>query len=205
MRRATLLLGAILLCAACASPTATGAARTPAASAGVPATAPPSGSTEASELPPSELVGSWTRVQTCKQQLAAFEAAGLARSHGSQWVRDNWAGSGKPGGSKDLCAGARPPEAHTHEFSPDGQFGSIDADGNQVDDGDYEVVDGDTVAFPSHASDFGYEGDLTVDYRVKDDMATFTVTLPADCTGACRDAYAWALSAFFDGRAWTRE
>ena len=31
-------------------------------------------------------------------------------------------------------------------------------------------------------------------------MATFTVTLPADCTGACRDAYAWALSAFFDGR-----
>ena len=67
------------------------------------------------------------------------------------------------------------------------------------------IVDDDTVAFPSHASDFGYDGDLNVGYQVKGDTASFTVTIPADCTGPCRDAYAWALSAFFDGRDWTRQ
>ena len=206
MRRATLLFGAILLCAACASPTATGGARTPGPTAAAPATEPASGSSiEASASPESELVGSWTREQSCKQQLAAFEAAGLADSHASQWVRDSWVDSGKPAGAKDLCTGTRPPEQHTHEFSADGQFGSLDAEGNPVDEGDYVIVDGDTVAFPSHASDFGYDGDLTVGYRVKGDTATFAVTLPADCSGPCRDAYAWALSAFFDGREWTRQ
>ncbi len=205
MRRATLLLGAILLCAACAAPTSTGDARTAGASAAGPTTTAASAPAPESSALPSDLVGSWTRLQSCKQQLAAFEAAGLAVSHGRDWVRDNWVDSGAAGGTKDLCAGARPREAHTHEFTADGQFGSLDANGNRVDDGDYVIVDGDTVAFPSHASDFGYDGDLTVDYSVKGDAATFAVTLPKDCAGPCRDAYAWALAAFFDGREWSRQ
>ena len=84
---------------------------------GPPTTAASAPAPESSALP-SDLVGSWTRLQSCKQQLAAFEAAGLAVSHGRDWVRDNWVDSGAAGGTKDLCAGARPREAHTHEFTP---------------------------------------------------------------------------------------
>jgi hypothetical protein len=92
---------------------------------------------------------------------------------------------------------------HSHFFTDDGSFGSHDEHGEQVDDGDYDVVDGDTVAFPSHASEFGYDGDLTADYEISGDVITFDVVLPEPCEDTCKDAYAWALSAFASGP-WTR-
>lgn len=62
--------------------------------------------------------------------------------------------------------------------------------GEQVDEGDYEQVDDDTLSFPSHASEFGYGGDLTVDYEINDDVVAFNVVLPDGCEDAC----AYALS-----------
>lgn len=83
------------------------------------------------------------------------------------------------------------------------EFGSHDENGDEVDLGDLAVVDGDTVSFPSHATEFGYDDELVVDYAISGDVATFTVALPPDCTDSCADAYAWALSAFASGP-WAR-
>lgn len=145
-----------------------------------------------------ELIGSWHRAQSCEEMLAAFDEAGLAESHRG-WLQGNFYG-GKPGPKEgDLCAGAEGPLEHDHFFTAAGAFGSHDQNGEEVDGGDFEVVDDDTVSFPSHAAEFGYDGDIVVDYAVNGDVVTFEVALPAPCVDTCADAYAWALSAFATG------
>jgi hypothetical protein len=130
--------------------------------------------------------------------LAAFEAAGLADSH-REWLQGNFFG-GEPGPtSGDPCAGAEGPLEHSHWFTAEGDFGSHDEHGEPVDDGDVVSVDADTLSFSSHAAEFGYDGEVLVDYVVTDGVATFDVTLPESCEGSCADAYAWALSAFASG------
>jgi hypothetical protein len=149
-----------------------------------------------------ELIGSWHRTQTCEEMLAAFEEAGLAKSQ-RLWLQGNFYG-GKPGPKKgDPCVGAEGPLEHDHVFRTDGVFGSHDQNGEDVDSGDFDLVDGNTVSFPSHAEEFGYDGDLVVDYTVSGDVVTFEVALPDPCVDACADAYAWAVSAFASGR-WLR-
>lgn len=146
----------------------------------------------------TELVGSWHRAQSCAEMLAAFQAAGLAESHRG-WLQGNFYG-GEPGPETgDTCEGSRGPLEHDHFFTDDGGFGSHDESGEEVDGGDFEVVDGDTVSFPSHATEFGYDGELVVDYSIDGDVAVFDVTLPEGCADECADAYAWALSAFASG------
>jgi len=168
-----------------------------------PSISPPSASPAASASVGGALVGEWARIQTCDDQLQAFEAAGLADTH-REWLTGNWFGNGESPGPAGLCAGARAPEQHSHFFTESGRFGSRDAGGNEVDDGDYLLVDPDTVAFPSHAREFRYSGEVVVDYAVNGNTATFRVKLPTPCDAACRDAYAWALSAFFGPVPWTR-
>jgi alpha/beta hydrolase family protein len=148
------------------------------------------------------IVGTWHRAQSCEEMLAVFEAAGLAESH-LGWLQGNFFGGGPGPTEGDVCAGAQGPLEHDHFFTDDGAFGSHDENGEQVDDGDYEVVDGDSLAFPSHASEFGYDGVLTVDYEITADVLTFDVVLPDPCEDTCKDAYAWALSAFASGP-WSR-
>ena len=62
------------------------------------------------------------------------------------------------------CADAEGPLEHDHFFTAAGAFGSHDQNGDEVDSGDFEIVDDDTVGFPSHAAEFGYDGDLIVEY-----------------------------------------
>ena len=144
------------------------------------------------------LIGSWHRAQTCAEMLAAFQAAGLTESH-VEWLQGNFFG-GEPGPTTgDVCAGAQGPLEHDHFFTEAGAFGSHDENGEQVDEGDFKIVDDDTVSFPSHASEFGYDGDLAVGYSVDGDVVVFDVVLPEPCVDACADAYAWALSAFASG------
>ena len=145
-----------------------------------------------------ELIGSWHRAQTCAEMLAAFEQAGLAGSH-RDWLQGNFFGGGPGPTEGDPCAGAEGPLEHDHFFTETGGFGSHDQNGEEVDGGDWEAVDDDTVSFPSHAAEFGYGGDLTVDYAVSEDVVTFDVAPPGSCVDECADAYAWALSAFASG------
>jgi Tol biopolymer transport system component len=134
--------------------------------------------------------------------LVVFDAAGLAESH-LGWLQGNFFGGGPGPTEGDVCEGAQGPLEHSHFFTDDGAFGSHDEHGDEVDHGDYEVVDEGTLAFPSHASEFGYDGDLVVDYQIDADIVTFDVVLPEACDDTCKDAYAWALSAFASGP-WTR-
>jgi hypothetical protein len=146
----------------------------------------------------SELIGSWHRAQTCAEMLAAFQQAGLDDSH-VEWLQGNFFG-GEPGPTEGgVCEGARGPLEHDHFFTADGAFGSHDENGEVVDGGDFEVVEEDTVSFPSHAAEFGYDGDLVVGYSLGGDVVTFDVAPPESCVDECADAYAWALSAFASG------
>ena len=130
--------------------------------------------------------------------LLAFVTAGLADSRRG-WLQGNFYG-GKSGPKEGYpCAGAEGPFEHDHFFTADGAFGSHDQNGEEVDGGEFEVVDADTVRFPSHADDFGYYGDLVVDYTVSGDRVMFVVPVPDPCDKECADAYAWALSAFASG------
>jgi hypothetical protein len=150
------------------------------------------------EAATQELIGSWHRAQTCTEKLAAFEEAGLAQSH-RDWLQGNFYGGGQGPKKGNPCAGAEGPLEHDHFFTAAGAFGSHDASGEEVDGGDFELVDDDSVTFPSHADEFGYNGDLVVDYAVSGDVVTFEVVLPEPCVDKCADAYAWALSAFASG------
>jgi len=128
-----------------------------------------------------------------------FDAAGLADSH-VHWIIENW--GSQPEATGDPCEGARSPTEHSHFFTESGQFGSRDEHGQQVDDGTYEAVDADTLAFPG--AGFGYDRDIIVDYEITGDVVTFDVVLPEQCEDTCKEAYAWALSAFASGP-WNRE
>jgi hypothetical protein len=141
------------------------------------------------------IVGEWVRTATCEEALAAFVEAGLD-DQVQDWVVGNYVAEGAeaPG---DACADAKPAVPHSHFFTKDGQFGSRDEHGRQVDDGDYEVVDADTLSFPSATRDFGSDQDVLVDYAIEGDEVRFVVTVPASCDGGCRVAYGWAMSAFF--------
>ncbi len=152
--------------------------------------------------PEATIVGSWHRAQSCEEMLAVFDTAGLAESH-LGWLQGNFFGGGPGPTDGDVCEGAQGPLEHSHFFTDDGAFGSHDQHGEQVDHGDYQPVDGNTLVFPSHASEFGYDGELTVGYEITDEVVTFDVVLPAGCEETCQDAYAWALSAFASGP-WSR-
>jgi hypothetical protein len=172
------------------------------------ATASPAGSPAASEPAATgtladQIEGDWHRAQTCEEMLAAFEAAGLAETH-RMWLQGNFFDEGTAPTTGDPCAGATGPLEHAHFFNPDGAFGSYDQEGNQVDDGDW-LLDGTKLAFPSHSEEFGYDQPVEVGFTINEagDVVTFDVTLPDGCTGACADAYAWALSAFASGP-WSR-
>jgi hypothetical protein len=130
--------------------------------------------------------------------LAAFERAGLARSHRG-WLQGNFFGGEEGPQSGEPCTGAEGPLEHDHYFTAEGEFGSHDENGEEVDGGDYEAVDRDTLSFPSHSEEFAYPGDILVHYAINEEVATFDVTLPSPCEDECADAYAWALSAFASG------
>ncbi len=120
----------------------------------------------------SDIVGYWHRAQACEEMLSAFEAAGLADSQRG-WLQGNFYGGAEGPATGDPCAGAEGPLEHSHWFTAAGEFGSHDQAGQQVDNGDYTLLDADTLAFPSHAGEGGYTSDVLVDFRIENEIATF--------------------------------
>jgi hypothetical protein len=145
------------------------------------------------------LIGEWQRKNSCKAFVAALKKAGLAGQMAKSL--DGWVPDAKHLDPANPCAGAFD-VIHSHFFTADGQFGSHDDHGQQVDDGDYAVTADSTLTFPSHAREFGAA--VVVRFRVSpEDKLSFVVDVPKTCTGPCADAHAWALSAFYPG-AFTR-
>ena len=190
----TVAFGAFaLLVSGCASATGTTAATSP-SGADAEVVSP---SASASSIS-SGIVGYWHRAHTCEELVPAFEAAGLADSHRG-WLQGNFYGGAEGPSTGDVCAGAEGPLEHSHWFTETGEFGSHDQTGHEVDSGDYTLVDSDTLSFPSHSTEFGFAGDILVDFAIDDGVATFRVNIPESCDAACQDAHAWALSAFASG------
>lgn len=87
----------------------------------------------------SPLVGRWQTVRTCQDIVGALQAAGL-RSLAPGMVGDYFPNETPQhlAKKKNLCQGAKP-QTHSHFFTADGAFGSVDQHGEQVDDGTYQV------------------------------------------------------------------
>jgi hypothetical protein len=144
-----------------------------------------------SAAPASLVVGRWEQTQSCDQLIAAFKAADLAD------VAPGWATNYFPNSSgkrlakkgEHICDGAEAVK-HSHFFSPDGEFGSLDQNGERVDDGQYEVVDDDTMTI----------GEATFTYRIENgDLVLQPVITDAEREAAHADPYeyttaGWAVS-----------
>jgi hypothetical protein len=175
---------------------------------GSPATAPsdsasvaspsvePSASAPATS-PAAALVGEWERDTRCEEIVQRLTEAGLENS-----IPDV-AAAFVPGASNgaDLADPSKPctgavPIRHSHFFTADGRFGSRDQNGQDVDDGTYRLVGGDTFIISKEFPD------VTFHYVVSGDSIMFTPVMP-ECRPACFEA-TWSVSVAYEGLPWTR-
>ena len=157
-----------------------------------------------SATPPStSLVGVWERETHCQDYVRALTDAGFGEATlnaASEFVHVT------PPGVADEehpCRGALP-RRHSHFFTPDGQFGSLDEFGNQVDEGTYEIVGPNALVIP-----YGFEEGppilVTFHYRIRGNTIVFDPVIPTDCsTSRCREAAAWSITVALPGKTWRR-
>lgn len=118
-----------------------------------------------SSAPIAPLVGRWEQVHHCQDLVTALDKANLGAMI-PQEVTEYFPDESvqQLAQKTDPCAGAKP-FRHSHFFDELGQFGSLDQNLSQVDDGKYNIVNGHTFRIGS--STFHYRvinGDtLTLD------------------------------------------
>jgi len=92
-----------------------------------------------SEADTSPLVGRWQTVRTCHGLVVALQKYGLG--HLAPSVVGDYFPNRTPAQlakKKNLCSGAKP-QLHSHFFTADRKFGSLDQHSKQVDDGTYRL------------------------------------------------------------------
>jgi hypothetical protein len=164
-------------------------------------------SASSSAVAGASLVGEWQRVTTCEDLVRTLTRAGFPEA-----ALEAAAGNGFIPGVftvEDLADPAHPckgaiPRRHSHFFTPDGLFGSRDWDGNQVDDGTYEIVDDDALVIP-----YGFEEgppiQVTFHFRITGETIRLDPVMPSDCsTSRCREAAAWSVSVALPRKTWRR-
>lgn len=167
-------------------------------------TSPTQSPTETPTTSVEPIVGEWQRVTTCQQRVKALREAGL-----EEYAAEQAAGDGFIPGVTDKsqikdpshpCAGAVPMR-HSHFFTADGQFGSRDDAGMQVDDGPYRLVGSDKVVI---GGDARTEPDaVTFRYEIDGDTLRLYPTLPACRKTGCFPAQ-WAVAVSYNGLPWRR-
>ena len=92
------------------------------------------------------------------------------------------------------CKGAVP-RVHSHFFTEEGEFGSRDWNGQDVDDGRYRI-EGDKLVISKEFPD------VTFRYRIEGDTITFDpLNIPAGCTTfRC----GWSVAVAYPGNTWKR-
>ena len=94
------------------------------------------------------LVGTWARTTTCAELTSAFRSAGISKLVNEVVVGNGFIpGVRNPDQLRDParpCLGAVP-RKHSHFFLNNGGFGSLDWNGEPVDDGRYRVTKPGTV------------------------------------------------------------
>jgi hypothetical protein len=93
----------------------------------------------------SPLVGRWQTVRTCQGLVVALKKSGLSPLAPGVVV-DYFPNQSPAQLAKktNLCSGAKP-QLHSHFFTADRKFGSLDQHGKQVDDGSYQMLTSTTV------------------------------------------------------------
>jgi hypothetical protein len=165
---------------------------------------PPTTEPTSASSPPavvSPIVGRWSHTNTCRELVTGLTAAGLAAA-----APATLAGNGLVSGSlaqlgqkKDICAGATP-LAHSHFFDAYGDFGSIDQNGQQVDDGSYRLRDPHTL-FIGHTK---FRIVLTKDTLRMTPVITKAAARTALAHPAKFSEAAWSVSVAYPGETWHR-
>ncbi len=195
VRCAVIALTAVLV-AACSSapPSATRNEPTPTAVASI----SPSSTVRPSPTAPPALVGTWLGFHNCQRIVDIMNSAGMPEQ-----ALLNAAESGTIPGVSTVEQIADPENPcvstvdvpHSHFFTASGLFGSRDSEGEQVDDGRWEIVDADTFEINGTPFDFRVDGD---ELRME---AVDVGTCPVNGEW-CPEA--WKLMVAMPGMAWTR-
>jgi hypothetical protein len=129
----------------------------------------PSASTvqSSSSTAANPLVGRWKSERTCQELVDALDKAGLGAL--APYMLEEYVSAAPDQLVKrqNLCQGAKP-SVHYHFFTSDGQFGSLDGQGNQVDEGTYRIRGPDTVDIPRGPPDFPSVVHITFRFTITD-------------------------------------
>ena len=149
----------------------------------------------ASQSTSADIIGTWRAQHTCDGIVNAMQDAGFGLAVAIESVVDNGLVPGGDGtGSLDTdhpCADAIALD-HSHVFSADGQFHSLDQAGDEVDFGTWEALDEDTIVVgaPDRADvifDYAVEGDvLTLEPQIEEGCLEF------ECQWAVMVAMSWS-------------
>jgi hypothetical protein len=158
-------------------------------------------STLSNTTPEVLLVGRWEQTHTCQALVQALDKAHLSAA--APAVIGDYFPNSSPkqlAAKQDLCRGAIA-QVHSHFFTVDGMFGSVDQDGNQVDDGSYEIMGGHAVRI----------GDATFDFTITngDTLILKPVVTAADRRKALASPLefstaAWQVAVTYGGLPWKR-
>ena len=145
------------------------------------------------------LVGTWARTTTCTELTSALRSAGIAKLVNEMVVGNGFIpGVRNPENLRDPsrpCLGAVP-RKHSHFFLKNGEFGSLDWNGEAVDDGRYRISKAGSVTI------FKEFPKVTFRYQVRGNRVSLTPLVPKGCqTFRC----AWAISVAYPGKTWKRE
>jgi hypothetical protein len=149
----------------------------------------------------SPLVGRWERVTTCQELLSAVTKAGLRKTAPAMLSGNGFVpGTPKQLAAKaDICKGAVP-RRHSHFFTAAGQFGSVDYNGQQVDDGSYRILDARTVRINEGKFRFRITGrELRLEPVISAAARRKALAQPLQFSTA-----GWQVAVAFPGHAWKR-
>ncbi len=151
------------------------------------------------------LVGTWRRERKCEELVSRMKKAGLDELI-PEWASPtefaHVSSAQSLGPAEDPCRGVKDGNLpHDHVFYENGNFASVDDQGEFVDDGTYEFVDERTIEFadpPANKVHFSFSDDF--------DTVTFDVQIPDmdECSKDCRNETAYRLAVFYPGLPWKR-
>ena len=148
----------------------------------------------------SPLVGRWQTVRTCQGLVDALRKKGLLQL--APAVVSDYFPNQQPTAlakKKKICAGAKP-QLHSHFFTVDGKFGSLDQHGKQVDDGTYQLLSTNTVKINDGTFRFRIQGQtlmLTPLLTTAEKQAALAKPLDFSPAG-------WMVAVSYPGHPWKR-
>jgi hypothetical protein len=152
------------------------------------------------------MVGRWETLRTCNGLVQAAKKAHLLPL-APAIVGDYFPGRTPQqlARKRHLCGGANT-QVHSHFFTRDGGFGSVDQHGQQVDDGRYRVIDARTIHIGNPDTDASFQ------YQVENGAGGKVLTLQPVITRRMRrlalahplrfSPAGWAVAVAYTGHTW---